>query len=227
VRRDHPLDIASRNALAAASEWRLLGVLLERPREGWREQIEALSRGTPSQPLRAAARVAGDASEGAYLALLGPGGSISPREIAYRGMEDPGRILAEIAAYYEAFAFKPAAEDPIDHAALECGFIGYLHLKEAFAVSRRDEEAASVARRGAERFLEEHVRYWAGPVAKGLARAGAPHLLFAAREILRRAGPPPVAKGPWGAVIPIEDGSDGCGSTGCDLGDSEIDGSSC
>ena len=33
-----------------------------------------------------------------YIDALGPGGLVSPREVAYRGREDPGRILADIAS---------------------------------------------------------------------------------------------------------------------------------
>jgi hypothetical protein len=197
VMRAGSLDTAARRALAAAADWRLLGLLMERPRAGWHDQVDSLARGTRSQTLRASARVARDAREGGYLALLGPGGAVSPREITYRPLEDPGRVLAEIGAFYEAFVYRPLAEDPIDHIAVEAGFVGYLHLKEAFAVSRGDAEAASIAREGATRFLEEHVRYWAAPIAKRLARAGAPHLLLATREALRRAGPPPALRGPW------------------------------
>jgi nitrate reductase assembly molybdenum cofactor insertion protein NarJ len=211
-------DRDAREALADAAAWRLLGLLLERPKAGWREQVETLARETHSQTLSAAARVARVAREGPYLALLGPGGSISPREIAYRGMEDPGHLLAEIASFYDAFAYRATAEDPVDHAAVEAGFVGYMQLKLAFALSRGDEDDARVVSAAVTRFLAEHVRYWAAPLAKRLSRSGASHLLLAAREIARRAGPAPVApRGPWNVISESEPGSKGssfCGG-GC------------
>lgn len=55
--------------------------------------------------------------------MLGPGGLASPREVAYRGMGDPGQILSDILAFHEAFAFRPEAEEPPDHVAVEAGFL--------------------------------------------------------------------------------------------------------
>lgn len=187
-----------RAAVAAASEWRLVGLLFERPRDGWHADVDALAREVHSPTLRAASRVARDADEGSYLRVFGAGGGVSPREVTYRGMEDPGRLLANLAAFYEVFAFRPRAEDPIDHVAVEAGFVGYLRLKEAFATSRGDEAAAEVSAAGAKRFIEEHVRFWAEPLVAGLVRAGAPHLVLAARSALERSGPAPSRpSGPW------------------------------
>ncbi|HWT82036.1 MAG TPA: hypothetical protein VN648_24890, partial [Candidatus Methylomirabilis sp.] len=94
--------------LAAATAWRLLGLLFERPREGWWQDVEALSRVVSDPEIRSAAAEAQlEASEGRYLALLGPGGPVSAREVSYRGMEEPGQIMADIQAFYQAFAFLP------------------------------------------------------------------------------------------------------------------------
>jgi len=203
-----------RTAVAAASEWRLTGLLLERPHEGWHAAVHALAREVHSPTLRAASRVACDADEGAYLRVFGSGGAVSPREVTYRGMEDPGRLLSDLAAFYDAFAFRPRAEDPIDHVAVETGFVGYLRLKEAFASARGDEEAANVSAAGAKRFIEEHVRHWAGPIVAGLLRAGAPHLVLAARNVLERVGPVPVRPpGPW--TIAASDPRDDDGPCAC------------
>jgi hypothetical protein len=203
------IDPLTAEAVATAAAWRLIGLLLERPRGDWHEQVAVLAREVHTPTLRAAARAAADAREGAYLSLLGPGGAISPREIAYRGLHDPGQVLAAVAGFYGAFAYRPSSEDPIDHAAVEAGFVGYLRLKEAFALARGDVEGAGTSRDGAARFLEEHVRYWATPLAKRLARSDAPHLLLAAREAMRQAGPPPAPAGPW---VPLEEEGPGVAS---------------
>ncbi len=151
--------------LRQATEWRFLGLLFERPREGWWQDVEALVREVGDPELKAAAEAAREeADQGLYLALLGPGGAVSPREVAYRGMEDPGHILAEIMAFYEAFAFRPATEEPPDHLAVEAGFLGYLCLKQAYARARRNDEEAGVAAAAAARFRETHLSTLAWPV---------------------------------------------------------------
>jgi nitrate reductase assembly molybdenum cofactor insertion protein NarJ len=151
--------------LRQATEWRFLGLLFERPREGWWQDVEALVREVGDPELKAAAEAAREeADQGLYLALLGPGGAVSPREVAYRGMKDPGHILAEIMAFYEAFAFRPATEEPPDHLAVEAGFLGYLCLKEAYARARRNDEEAEIAGNAAARFLKDHLSVFAWPV---------------------------------------------------------------
>jgi TorA maturation chaperone TorD len=171
--------------LREAAAWRLLGLLMERPRAGWIEEVEALAREAGGDPLRAAARAAREASEGQYLALLGPGGPVSPREVAYRDREDPARVLSDLASYYEAFAYRPRAEDPADHIAVEAGFIGYLVLKEAMALAAGSQEHAAVAAQARERFLNEHVAPFARRLAERLAGCGG-HLEAAARAIQDR-----------------------------------------
>jgi hypothetical protein len=152
-----------------AAAWRLAGLLLERPVPGWRETVERLAREVDEPGLRAAADASRHAVEGHYLALLGPGGPASPREAAYVGLGDPGRTLAEVRAFHEAFAFMPRSEDPPDHIAVSAGFVGFLRLKEAYARGEGDEEAARTVREARERFEREHLRCIAGPLARKLA----------------------------------------------------------
>jgi len=118
------------DTLRQAAEWRLLGLLFERPREGWKREVEALRVEVADPEIRIAAELAGqEGTEGIYLALLGPGGAVSPREVTYRGMQDPGHILADIEAFHEAFAFHPDTEEPPDHLAVEAGFSGILGIE--------------------------------------------------------------------------------------------------
>jgi nitrate reductase assembly molybdenum cofactor insertion protein NarJ len=176
--------------LAEAAAWRLLGLLFERPREGWWQDVEALSHVVTDPEIRAAAAaVREEAGEGLYLALLGPGGLVSPREVTYRGMEDPGHILADISAFYEAFAFQPETEEAPDHLAVEAGFMGYLCLKEAYARARGNDEETEVVVKAAERFRETHLLTLAWPVVERMEKAGVRYLSLAAAALARRSGP--------------------------------------
>jgi len=176
----------SKRALLNAAAWRLASALFERPKRGWSEEIASLAGEIDDPDLRRAAREAEGATEGLYLALLGPGGPVSPREIAYRPLEDPACVLADLTAAYEAFAYKPAAEDPIDHIAVEAGFAGYLTLKASYARALSDEEAASVTEEALAGFLREHLDPFARSLAERLAGSGT-YLEKAARALAARA----------------------------------------
>ncbi|MEE9197766.1 MAG: molecular chaperone TorD family protein [bacterium] len=169
--------------LAEAAEWRLIGLLLERPRSGWKDEVKSLGSEVLDEPLRAAAEAAREATEGTYLGLLGPGGFVSPREVAYRPQEDPGKIMSDLAAFYEAFAFSPEAEDPLDHIAVEAGFAGYLRLKELYALARGDEKAVATTAEAHRHFLEEHLGTFVEPFAQGLEPSGVPYLFETAQAL--------------------------------------------
>ena len=122
------------------------------------------------------------ATEGTYLSLFAEGGFVSPRETTWRHREDPGQILADIAGFYEAFAFRPRVEDPLDHVAVEAGFIGYLCLKEAHALAHGDEESAEITASARRRFIADHLGHFAEKWADRVSATGVPHL------VRRRAG---------------------------------------
>jgi nitrate reductase assembly molybdenum cofactor insertion protein NarJ len=180
------LDPAAAEAVTAAAEWRLLSLLMRRPTPVVRAEIAYLSRDVTNAELRALADAAADANESDYLAVLGPGSTISPRIVAYRGMEDPGWILADILGYYGAFAFNAASEDPPDHLSVAADFVAYLQLKEAFARSACDDAARAETSVARERFVRDQLSPVAAPLAERLATAGFAHLAAVARAIAQR-----------------------------------------
>lgn len=187
-----PRDVLPLEARAAAGEaafLRLLGLLFERPRPGWADEVRALAAEQAGERLRAVAEQAAAATEGEYLAVFGPGGSASPREVAYRRYADPGRMLAELSAAYRAFFFRPRAEDPVDHVAVEVGFAGYLAMKAAYTIAAGDDQGTERTREGRALFLASHLRPFAaglGARLAGVAPAG--HLADAARLLADWAG---------------------------------------
>lgn len=179
-------------ALRESVSWRLLGLLFERPRAGWATEVAALAGLVDDDDLREAAAHASGADEGSYHRWLGNGGAVSPREVAYRGWEDPGRVLSDLAARYDAFAFRPRAEDPLDHVAVLAGFVGYLRLKESYAARCGAGESSEIAALARESFSEEHLRPIAGPLLRRLGAASAPDLWrLAAAALARRVGDAP------------------------------------
>ena len=184
----------SNDRVRAAAQWRLISLMLRRPTPAVGAEIVRLADEVPDAELRAAAMSAANGDAAAYLAVLGPGSSISPRLVAYRGMEDPGWILADVMRTYDAFAFRPAVEDPPDHVSVAADFVAYLYLKEAFATARSQDEAAEVTRAARERFMSEHLAPAAAPLSASLAAAGFEELAGAARALAERLPPPPALR---------------------------------
>ena len=185
------MDAVSMSLLREAAEWRLIGLLLEHPGHGWHEEVRALASQVIDPELTRATRTGlEEASEGAYLAALGPGGVASPREVAYGGYQDPGNVLADVTAFYSAFDYRPQPSEPPDHVAVEAGFIEYLRLKEAYARSAGMSNDADIAAKAAETFITDHLSAVAEPLAERLAAAGNAALVLAGRALFARVGPP-------------------------------------
>jgi nitrate reductase assembly molybdenum cofactor insertion protein NarJ len=170
----------------AAAEWRLVSLLLERPRAGWAEEVRSLAGEIADPELRRAAECAASAaSEGEYHRILGPGGCVSPREVSYT-RADPGAVLADLSRAYAAFAYRPRAEEPIDHIAVETGFAGYLYLKEAFARSSGDSEAAGRVASARRAFFENHLQGFAAGFAQRLEALSPSYLCECSRALAQR-----------------------------------------
>jgi nitrate reductase assembly molybdenum cofactor insertion protein NarJ len=144
--------------IAEAAAWRLASLLLERPRPQWFSEIAELAAEVNEQKLCSSAAETKEATEELYHRLFGPGGPISPREVSYCGMEDPGQVMAQLANFYQAFSFTPRREESIDHIAVEAGFVGYLFLKEAYANMQGDGASGDITKEARERFIKDHLQ---------------------------------------------------------------------
>jgi len=216
------MDTRTHALLRQAAEWRLIGLLFECPTGTWREDIVALARDVDDPLLRAAVTHAlEEASEGLYHSMFGPGGPAPPREVTYVKAVQLGYLLSELTAFYDAFAYHPVTRESPDHVSVEAGFVGYLRLKEAYAVTREDDEQASVTADAAAIFMREHLSALAEPLAATLDASGLAYLAEAARALANRVGPPPSATAsPHGArllpvIQPLEDEDEiACEGTG-------------
>ena len=185
------LDSRQRSLLEQAAEWRLISLLFECPTRGWKEQIAAVSSELADTELRAAAESAqSEASEALYHSIFGPGGPAPAREVSYCESVQLGYLISELEAFYQAFSFQPATPEVLDHVSVEAGFMGYLKLKEAYALASSDLEHAAVAAEAAQRFLENHLCVMAQPLATSLHALGVRYLALAGEGLLRRVGPP-------------------------------------
>lgn len=177
--------------LREAAAWRLMALLFECPREGWREQVAGLGAEVRDPRLRAAADAAQqEASESLYHSLFGPGGPVSPREVTYHPGVQMGYLLAELNAYYEAFAYHPANSEAADHVSVEAGFMAYLAIKQAYALASGDAVHAAVTADAAAHFMADHLAVMADPVGRALELGGPPYLALAGQALRERSGPP-------------------------------------
>jgi hypothetical protein len=150
------LSAEVREALSSAAEWYLIGMLFERPGRHRLDQLQVVSTEIVDPQLQEAARDLLVLTEETYLQLFGPGGAVSPREVAYIGWQDPGKILAQLEMLYESFSYRPRREDPVDHVAVEAGFVSYLYIKEAYSQVSANSDAGSVTNDVRKKFIEEH-----------------------------------------------------------------------
>ena len=160
------VDATVRDLLLEAARWRLTSLLFRRPNGARCVELTSLARESGEAELVDAASAAATTTEGLYHAWLGPGGPLAPREVSYRPIEDPGRLLAEIAAFHQAFGYHGGTEDPADHIAVAADFMAYLFVKEALAAGASGSADAETTRGAREQFAERHVR----PAARGMAR---------------------------------------------------------
>jgi nitrate reductase assembly molybdenum cofactor insertion protein NarJ len=155
----------------------------------------ALSSLVPSlqndlQPLaRAIVDLPAEDREPEYFGVLGPGGcpaSESSYELA--AMASRGPLLADVAGYYEAFAYRPPVRDVPDHAAVELGFAAYLALKVAFAVHGGRRAESAVARDALAAFRSDHLEPWIGRLCGALAASGSERYMAVAEYVSRACG---------------------------------------
>lgn len=177
--------------LQTAAQWRLAGLLLAAPRDGWRQDVAALAADVDDDALRDAAQGAlREADPGQYDSAFGPGGPAPPREVSYRPASLSSQHLAELAGAYEAFAYASPYDEPIDHVAVVADFVAYLKVKEAFAAARGVLDDARAASDLAAYVIAEHLAYIARPLAERLIASHLSYLSAAAAWVGAQVGAP-------------------------------------
>jgi nitrate reductase assembly molybdenum cofactor insertion protein NarJ len=192
--------------LGEAVEWRLLSLLLDYPGQGWRERLAVVAADVRGQRLKECAESAiTQASAGMHHSIFGPGGPVSPREATYTSGIQLGYLLSEISGFYEAFAYRPETEEPVDHVSTEAGFVAYLWVKQAYALSCGEEDKAAIVAEAAGEFLREHMSRLAAAVAVGLEPIAPDYLVTAGAILSERAGPARIDLGTFAAAGDEED----------------------
>jgi TorA maturation chaperone TorD len=185
----------TQEALSAAAGWRWCSLLFQSPTAASQAELQALAEELPEefrQVARELSVMPFDEWETEFHRVLGPGG-IPACESSYddNALAGRGPLLAEIAAFYEAFAYRPEMETPEtpDHLSVELGFLSYLALKVAYALHEEKPQERQVAEEAYWRFLEAHPLFWLGPWCERIEQTGSAFYLAAANwlaEWIRR-----------------------------------------
>jgi hypothetical protein len=182
--------IAENKLLVEAAEWRLISLLFDCPTGNWFEDVKALGQQVTDMRLkRAALSAQKEASEGLFHSIFGPGGPAPGREVSYRGWVQPGFLLSEVSSFYNAFSYEPDTREVPDHIAVETGFVGYLKLKELYALENGDAEKARITADASRTFIDEHVSKYAEKIMKLLDASGVEYLKLASVALFKRVGP--------------------------------------
>ena len=199
-----------------AAEWRLLSLLFSRPGEDWRDEITAAASELADPQLKdACAAALGEASEGLYHSLFGPGGPAPPREASYRTTLQLGYLLSELQTYYSSFGYAPASQETPDHVAVETDFEAYLHLKRALAIAAGHSDQAEVAAEASKGFIKGHLSFIAEPLHQSLAHSGVRYLEIASLVLRERVGPAesiPPLQDVAEELVTIQDAPFACGT---------------
>lgn len=185
------MEMTSRqtNLVREAADWMLIALLFDCPTGDWKSRVRDLAKEVKDFQLKTAAQFACvEAGEGLYHSIFGPGGPAPPREVTYRSWVQPGYLLSEISAFYNAFSYQPKSAETPDHIAIETGFIAFLKLKEAFALSCGEKENAKIAAKASRDFTREHLSKFVQQITKSLACSEIEYLALASAALLKRVG---------------------------------------
>jgi nitrate reductase assembly molybdenum cofactor insertion protein NarJ len=175
--------------LNEAAEWRMISLLFECPVGDWIQNVRKLAGEVADPELKKAAEFAEtQAGEGLYHAIFGPGGPAPAREISYRDWVQPGYLLSELAAFYDAFSYRPESQEVPDHIAVETGFIAYLKMKEAYARECENQENVEITSGASKTFIDEHLTKVSERIATTLAASEIDYLQLASAALFNRVG---------------------------------------
>ncbi len=181
----HSFNSRQQEMIMDSARWRLISLLFESPGEGWNERLLALSSLVPDADLKSATEAAqAEASASSYHSLFGPGGPASPREASYHKGVELGSLISELAGYYKVFGYDPATREACDHVSVEAGFIGYLRLKEAYALACDDSEHAETTCEASQNFIQRHLSTIAQPLSRILEESGIRYLSLAGKALM-------------------------------------------
>jgi TorA maturation chaperone TorD len=151
--------------LERAADWRFASLLFQEPHAVTGPGLAALVPLLPADHRADTAALAAEQDDRSehYYAVLGPGGCpASESAYDHAAMANRGPLIAEVSAFYEAFAYPPRLTSDLapDHVAVELDFLAFLAMKVAFAWYAGRDDDRKVAEAAFFDFLDRHPRFW-------------------------------------------------------------------
>ena len=152
--------------LSTAVGWRWTSLLFQPPTAASTSDLRLLVSELPRELRDSASKLADtpiEDWEAEFHRVLGPSGCPAS-ESSYDDNVLAGRgpLLADIAGFYEAFAYRPSSDsrETPDHLTNELGFLSFLALKVAYAMHETRPEEKLVAEDAYRQFMETHLLFW-------------------------------------------------------------------
>ncbi len=157
-------DSRFRELLREASWYRFFSLCFQPPRESLRGEIEAICKELGKEKNFFKSLLNSEDLQDSHHRIIGSAGVCSPCESEYVGdrLGGKGKILADVAGFYKAFAFNPQIElhDSADNIAIELSFMSYITLKLAYAFFRDEKEEIEICSDSKKKFQKEHLFLW-------------------------------------------------------------------
>lgn len=159
-------DSAVAADLQRAATYRFLSLLFNTPSREVHDELAALApevAPTLGAHARDIAEASGPTLQGLYHQLIGASGQVPDLECAYDDNTAGGRgpLIADVAGFYQAFAYEHRGPCTQDHIAAELDFLGWLSMKSAYARHRDEAAHLEVTTDARAKFLKDHLGRWA------------------------------------------------------------------
>ncbi len=164
--------------LSTAAGWRYASLLFQLPTPEVQYDLQALVKELPEEFRSLAQELSAiplDEWKSEYHRVLGPGGCpVCESSYDDNALAGRGPLLAQIAGFYQAFAYRPDEEtrETPDHLSVELGFLSYLALKVAYALHEEKAAEREIAEEAYWHFLEAHPLFWLGRVCERIRQSG-------------------------------------------------------
>ena len=173
-----------------AGDWSLMRLLLERPSDGWRQQLLAESKETVDPELTSAVQMAqAEANDYFHQVLFGADGLLTSRESEYRFERDRGAVLSDLEGMRERFGYSWNGSEAADHILALIGLMAHIFSLQAIAV-RDNQIGEAIYLEGIAEWLRRgHLAWFAEQIASALSSTQVCYLSHVAHALEQRVLP--------------------------------------
>ena len=174
-----------------AAQWALIRLLLERPGNEWRQQLQREAGNIVDPELTSAAEMAQAEGNDYYHGILfGAAGLLTSRDSEYRFERDRGAVIRDLQGMKERFGFRWDGSEPADHILALVGLMAHIVKLQAEAVEEGHIGEALYLEGVAEWLRRGHLAWFAEQIATALIGTRVCYLSHVAHALEQRVLPP-------------------------------------